>query len=69
VRGEKIGSFDEKFDDRIYSHTLATKVLDAEGKLLFDANTVINIPVLKALNENNVPEVNIRSVLTCETNG
>jgi hypothetical protein len=69
VRGEKIGSFDEKFDDRIYSHTLATKVLDAKGNILFDANTVINIPVLKALNENEIAEVNIRSVLTCETNG
>lgn len=69
VRGEKVGSFDEKFDDRIYSHTLATKVLDAKGSVLFDANTVINIPVLKILNNHNIPEVNIRSVLTCETNG
>jgi DNA-directed RNA polymerase subunit beta' len=69
VKGEKTGSFDDKFDDRIYSHTIATPVLDEKGEVLFEANTVIDIPTLKALNENNVSEVNIRSVLTCETNG
>ena len=69
TKGEKMGSFDEKFDDRIYSHTIATPVLDEKGAVLFEANTVIDIPTLKALNEHNVGEVNIRSVLTCETNG
>jgi hypothetical protein len=49
-----MGSFDEKFDDRIYSHTIATSVLDEKGAVLFEANTVIDIPTLKALNENNV---------------
>jgi len=47
VRGEKIGSFDEKFDDRIYSHTLATTVLDAKGEVLFDAILLLIYQYLK----------------------
>jgi hypothetical protein len=30
VRGEKIGSFEEKFDEKIYSSTLASDILDAK---------------------------------------
>ncbi len=69
TKGLKAGTFDENFDDRIYSHTLATPVLDKKWDVLFEANTIINVPVLKALNENEITEVNIRSVLTCETEG
>jgi len=65
----KKGSFDEKFEERIYSHTLARPVNNEKGILLFDAGQVIDVNVIKALNEHNVKEVHIRSVLTCESEG
>jgi DNA-directed RNA polymerase subunit beta' len=40
-----------------------------DGTVLFNAGTVIDTQVVKLLNENNIDEVNIRSVLTCETEG
>ena len=62
------GSFDEKFEDRIYSHTLAHDV-NQDGKILLEAGTIIDKRVLKIINDNNIDEVAIRSVLTCETEG
>ncbi|PIE85362.1 DNA-directed RNA polymerase subunit beta' [Candidatus Gracilibacteria bacterium] len=69
VRGEKQGSFEEKFEDRIYSHTIALPIKDKDGNILVDAGVIIDVKVLKILNDNNINEVNIRSVLTCETEG
>jgi len=73
-RDEKKGSFDEKFEDRIFSHTLALDVKDPKGgasakrkDVLIPAGTVINNDVLEMINEHNIDEVAIRSVLTCET--
>ena len=68
-RNAKKGSFEESFEDRIYSHTLASDVKTEDGTVLFNAGTVIDTQVVKVLNENNIDEVNIRSVLTCETEG
>jgi DNA-directed RNA polymerase subunit beta' len=67
VRWEKTGSFEEKFNDRIYSNTLASDILDSNWKLLVPAGTIIDTKVLEIINSNGVNEVNIRSVLTCET--
>ncbi len=69
VRSTKLWSFDEKFEDRIYSHTLASPAYDSKGNILFEANTVIDIQVLKTLTDSDVSEVNIRSVLTCDIEG
>ncbi|MFA5917004.1 MAG: DNA-directed RNA polymerase subunit beta' [Candidatus Gracilibacteria bacterium] len=66
---DKKGSFDASFDERIYSHTLASDVKDAKGKVLLKTGTVIDTPTLKIINDNQINEVNIRSVLTCETEG
>ena len=63
------GSFDEKFEDRIYSHTLATDVKDSSGKVLISAGKVIDNDTLDIILENDINSVNIRSVLTCETEG
>lgn len=58
--------FNESFEDRIYSHTLATDLKDSKWKVIVEAWTIIDKNVLKILSDNEVKEVNIRSVLTCE---
>ncbi len=60
------GSFDESFEEKIYSHTLARDV-KIDSKVLVPAWTVIDKSVLLVLKENNVSEVNIRSVMTCDS--
>ncbi|RKW22956.1 DNA-directed RNA polymerase subunit beta' [Candidatus Gracilibacteria bacterium] len=69
VRGEKTGNFEEKFEDRIYSHTLANDVVSADGKVLLKKGDVIDTQALNILNANGINSVDIRSVLTCETEG
>jgi DNA-directed RNA polymerase subunit beta' len=49
-REDPKSGFDEKFEDRIYSHTLALDVTDASGKILLEAGTVIDKSVLLLLN-------------------
>ena len=61
--------FNESFEDRIFSHTIATPVKDSKWNVLIEEGTVIDNKVLKLINDNNIDEVNIRSVLTCETEG
>jgi len=61
--------FDEKFEDRIYSHTLARDVKDSTWKVIIPDGTVINQNILELIEEHKVEEVAIRSVLTCETEG
>ena len=67
LREDPKGGFDESFEDRIYSHTLALDVKDEKGNILFDAGTVIDTNILEQINEYKVAEVSLRSVLTCET--
>jgi DNA-directed RNA polymerase subunit beta' len=67
TRWEKIGGFEEKFEDRIYSNTLAKDVLGAKWKVLVGAGTIIDTKILEVINSNDINEVHIRSVLTCET--
>jgi len=67
TRWNKKWSFDEKFEDRIYSHTLAQDVKNEKDEIILKAWTIIDTNTLKLINENNINEVKIRSVLTCET--
>lgn len=67
TKWEKSGNFDEKFEDRIYSHTLANSVLDKKWKILLEEWTIIDNKVLKIIEKNDINSVDIRSVLTCET--
>lgn len=67
TRGEWVWSFVEKFEDRIYSHTIATDVKNSSGKVVVEAGTIVDTSILKVLNANEINTVNIRSVLTCET--
>ena len=67
LRNSPKSGFEEKFDDRIYSHTLARDVQDSNWKILLKAWNVIDKIALDIINTNNVNEVALRSVLTCET--
>ncbi len=69
VRWEKSWSFEEKFEDRIYSHTLARDIIDANGKVLVPAWKIVDTKTLLIINANNINKVDIRSVLTCESEG
>lgn len=42
---------------------------DAKGNVIIEANTVISKDVIEVINENKIDEVNLRSILTCETEG
>ncbi|MCH8519016.1 DNA-directed RNA polymerase subunit beta' [Candidatus Gracilibacteria bacterium] len=61
--------FEEKFEDRIYSHTLARDVVDDSGKVLLKAGDIIDKKTLSIINTHSIAEVALRSVLTCETEG
>ncbi len=67
IKREVQTGFNETFEEAIYSHTLATDVKDASGKVLIEANTVISKDVIEEINEHKIDEVNLRSILTCET--
>lgn len=67
IRTDKKGSFVENFEERIYSHTLAVDIKDKKWNILLEAWTIIDNNVVKTLNNNEINEVHIRSVLTCET--
>lgn len=57
----------EPFENRIFGRTLGEDVLDEKGKVLFKKGTEIDKATIKALKENNVNEVHVRSVMTCLT--
>ena len=67
VAWDKKSSFDEDFEDKIYSRTVAVDVKDSKWKVLLSAWTIIDKNILKILSSNNIKEIDIRSVLTCET--
>jgi len=62
-------SFSESFADRVYSQTTATDILSSEWEVIIEAGTVIDKTILKVIAKNNIEEINIRSVLTCESEG
>lgn len=69
LREDPKSGFDEKFEDRIYSHTLALDVKDASGTVILEAGTVIDKNILEVISTQKVAKVCLRSVLTCETEG
>lgn len=68
-REDAKSGFDEKFADRIYSHTLARDVKDAAGTVLVEAGRVIDTKILALIEAQKIDHVCLRSVLTCETEG
>jgi len=69
IRWEKSWSFEEKFEDRIYSHTLARDLLDEKWIIIVPAWKIIDTKTLAIINAHSINKVDIRSVLTCETEG
>jgi len=68
-RNEEQWVFNESFSDRLFSHTIATPIKDSKWNVLIESNTIIDKDILKIIEDNKIDEVNIRSVLTCETEG
>jgi DNA-directed RNA polymerase subunit beta' len=69
VTREESNIIGEAFEKRIYGRVLATAVKDAKGKTLIKAGEEIDKAVLKKIKENNIDEVYVRSVMTCQTKG
>ncbi len=69
LRNDKKTSFSESFEDRIYGKTLASDVKNSEGKVIITSGTTIDKKVVDMISEHNIEKVNIRSVLTCDTEG
>ncbi len=69
IREDNTWGFSDKFEDRIYSHTIARDVKDSKWKVVVETGTIIDTNVLKVLNTKKINKVQIRSVLTCETEG
>jgi DNA-directed RNA polymerase subunit beta' len=61
--------FNESFEDRLFSHCVAISIKDAKWSVIIEDGTIIDKNILKVITENHVSEVQIRSVLTCETEG
>ena len=59
--------FNESFEDRLFSHTLATSLKDSSWNVIVEEWTVVDKKIIEIIIKNNVEEANIRSVLTCET--
>lgn len=66
VRNDKLKWFEEKFEDKIFSRTLARDVINEDGEVILEAGHIIEKKSLVILNENNINSVKLRSVLTCE---
>lgn len=69
LRNDKKISFSESFEDRIYGKTIATDVKNAAWKTILEAGITIDTKILDIINENKIDTLNIRSVLTCDTEG
>ena len=61
--------FADSFEDRIYWKTIATDLYNDSKELIVEAWTIIDKNVLQIITSNNIEQVNIRSVLTCNTEG
>ncbi|MBT6068774.1 DNA-directed RNA polymerase subunit beta' [Candidatus Peregrinibacteria bacterium] len=61
---EEIG---EDFDSRIFGRVLAEDVKNKAGKTLIKKESEIDKDVLQLLEENKIPEICVRSVITCLT--
>jgi len=61
---EKIG---EKFETRIYGRTLAEDLKNGKGKKIAGKGFIIERDTIKLISENDISEVIVRSVMTCQT--
>jgi len=61
--------FNESFEDRLFSHTVATVIKGNDWKVIIEEGTVIDKKILEVIKDNDIEEVNLRSVLTCESEG
>jgi DNA-directed RNA polymerase subunit beta' len=62
-------NFSESFNEKIYSQTVATDVKNIKWDIIIEDWTVINKDILKIVDSEEITEINIRSVLTCESEG
>ena len=69
TRWDKKSSFDETFEDKLYGCSVAVPVKNQKWKVIIESGTIIDKDVQKIIDENNIWEVEVRSVLTCETEG
>ncbi len=61
---EQIG---EAFENRIFGRTIGADVKDKGGFAVIKKGTVIDKKTIKILQENNVDDIEVRSVMTCDT--
>jgi len=61
---ERIG---EKFKIRIYGRTMAEDLKDKKGNIIIKANEIIEKETIKTILAENIQEVQVRSVITCNT--
>ncbi len=59
----------EEVENSVYARTLATEVVDAEGKVLAEAGADVGDVLIGELFAAGITEIKIRSVLTCESGG
>jgi DNA-directed RNA polymerase subunit beta' len=57
----------EEVENSVYARTLATEVVDAEGKVLAEAGADVGDVLIGELFAAGITEIKIRSVLTCES--
>ncbi len=58
----------EQFEHRIYGRTLGENVVDKKtGEILAKAGEIIERETITLLTEHNIDSINLRSVMTCET--
>ncbi len=57
----------EKFDTRIYGRTLAEDLKDNNKKTIAKKNTIIEKETIEKINEKEINEVKVRTVMTCQT--
>jgi DNA-directed RNA polymerase subunit beta' len=69
VTSENMGWFSDSFEDRIYWKTISSDVKDEKWKVIIEGWTTIDKKIIDIITKNKVSKVNIRSVLTCETEG
>ncbi len=64
---ERIG---EKLENRIYGRTLASDLIDPKtGEIISEKDVTIDRGLLNKINELNINEIKVRSVITCKTKG
>lgn len=67
-RNEKIRTFKESFEEKVYWKFLAKDVI-VDWKILVPSDTMIDKNIIALLKEKSVDMVSIRSIVTCETEG